>query len=265
MVGLGEHREEVLQLMDDLRAADVDFLTIGQYLQPTRKHAAVERFVTPDEFKSFERIAFAKGFLMVSASPLTRSSYHAGDDFRATAQSARQPQHLPALTARKSHRMPSFATHRQVPFSPTQMFDLVADVERYPEFVPLCEALRIKRQFTDDKGQTVLIADMVCGYKAIRESFTSRVTLDPGNQHILVEYVDGPFRYMENNWRFAATTHGCKVDFAINYEFKSRMLAMLVGALFDKAFRKFASAFEDRAARIYGHVQKNSPAPSAAL
>jgi lipoyl synthase len=81
MVGLGEERNEVLQLMDDLRAADVDFLTIGQYLQPTRKHHEVMRFVTPDEFKSYETIAYAKGFLMVSASPLTRSSHHAGDDF----------------------------------------------------------------------------------------------------------------------------------------------------------------------------------------
>ena len=81
MVGLGESREEIMQVMDDLRSADVDFLTIGQYLQPTRKHAAVERFWTPDEFKSLETIARAKGFLMVSASPLTRSSYHAGEDF----------------------------------------------------------------------------------------------------------------------------------------------------------------------------------------
>ncbi len=81
MVGLGEKREEVLQLMDDLRVADVDFLTIGQYLQPTRKHAAIDRYVDPAEFKSYERIAIAKGFLLVSASPLTRSSYHAGEDF----------------------------------------------------------------------------------------------------------------------------------------------------------------------------------------
>lgn len=81
MVGLGESREEIMQVMDDLRAADVDFLTIGQYLQPTRKHAAVDRFWTPDEFKGLEAIARARGFLMVSASPLTRSSYHAGEDF----------------------------------------------------------------------------------------------------------------------------------------------------------------------------------------
>jgi lipoyl synthase len=81
MVGLGEERNEVLQVMDDLRSANVDFLTIGQYLQPTKKHAAVERFVPPDEFKALETIAYAKGFLMVSASPLTRSSHHAGEDF----------------------------------------------------------------------------------------------------------------------------------------------------------------------------------------
>jgi lipoic acid synthetase len=92
MVGLGETREEVLQVMDDLRAADVDFLTIGQYLQPTLKHAAVDRFVTPDEFKSYAAAARAKGFLMVSASPLTRSSYHAGEDF-ARLRQARAAQH----------------------------------------------------------------------------------------------------------------------------------------------------------------------------
>jgi lipoic acid synthetase len=95
MVGLGETREEVLQVMDDLRAADVDFLTIGQYLQPTLKHAAVDRFVTPDEFASYAAAARAKGFLMVSASPLTRSSYHAGDDFIRLRQ-ARAAQHAAA-------------------------------------------------------------------------------------------------------------------------------------------------------------------------
>jgi lipoic acid synthetase len=81
MVGLGEERDEVLQVMDDLRAANVDFLTIGQYLQPTRKHAAVDRFVTPEEFQAYQSMAYGKGFLLVSSSPLTRSSYHAGEDF----------------------------------------------------------------------------------------------------------------------------------------------------------------------------------------
>ena len=88
MVGLGEQRHEVLQVMDDLRSADVDFLTIGQYLQPTRKHHAVVRYVTPDEFSNYQTVAYAKGFLMVSASPLTRSSHHAGEDF-AKLQAAR--------------------------------------------------------------------------------------------------------------------------------------------------------------------------------
>jgi lipoyl synthase len=81
MVGLGETREQVMQVMDDMRSADIDFITIGQYLQPSRRHAAIDRFVTPDEFKAYETIAYAKGFLMVSATPLTRSSHHAGDDF----------------------------------------------------------------------------------------------------------------------------------------------------------------------------------------
>ena len=81
MVGLGETREQVMQVMDDMRSADIDFITIGQYLQPTRKHAAIDRFVTPDEFKGYETIAYSKGFLMVAATPLTRSSHHAGDDF----------------------------------------------------------------------------------------------------------------------------------------------------------------------------------------
>jgi lipoic acid synthetase len=89
MVGLGETKEEVLQVMDDLRAADVDFLTIGQYLQPTPKHAAIDRFVTPEEFEALKRAAYAKGFLMVASSPLTRSSYLAGDDF-ARLRAARQ-------------------------------------------------------------------------------------------------------------------------------------------------------------------------------
>ncbi|MGA7269151.1 MAG: lipoyl synthase, partial [Aestuariivirga sp.] len=91
MVGLGETREQVMQVMDDMRSASIDFITIGQYLQPSRKHAAIDRFVTPDEFKNLETIAYAKGFLMVASSPLTRSSHHAGDDF-ARLRAARQRQ-----------------------------------------------------------------------------------------------------------------------------------------------------------------------------
>lgn len=154
--------------------------------------------------------------------------------------------------------MNSFTTQRQVPFTPQQMFDLVADVERYPEFLPLCEALTIRKRSVDDKGRHVLVADMECGYKSIRERFTSRVTLDADHQHILVEYIDGPFRRLENNWHFVPGGNGCQVKFQIAYEFKSRMLQMLVGGLFDKAFRKFAEAFEQRAARVYGRQSQPS-------
>ena len=147
--------------------------------------------------------------------------------------------------------MPSFSTKRRVPYSARQMYDLVADIERYPEFLPLCEELSLRsRDVKDDK--TVLVATMVAGYKAIRESVTTRVALLPKDNQVLVEYLDGPFRYLQNRWVFRPLPNGgCEVDFFIEYELKSVMLSMLVGALFDKAFRRFAEAFEDRARKIY--------------
>ncbi len=151
--------------------------------------------------------------------------------------------------------MPSFRTRRVVGHAPQQMFDLVADVERYPEFVPLCKALRLRRRYGDPSGTETLVAEMQVGYKAIRETFTSRVTLDRANLKILVEYLEGPFSNLENTWTFtAADPQGrkCRVDFAIAYEFKSRMLALLMGSMFDAAFRRFAAAFEARAAQVYG-------------
>jgi coenzyme Q-binding protein COQ10 len=137
------------------------------------------------------------------------------------------------------------------------MFDLVADIEAYPGFVPLCKALRIRRRSEEADGRVILIADMEVGYKAIQEKFTSRVTLDRANLAILAEYIDGPFRSLENHWNFTDEGDGtngplCRVDFAIAYEFKSRMLAALVGGVFDTAFRKFATAFEQRADVVYG-------------
>ena len=146
--------------------------------------------------------------------------------------------------------MPQFETRRPVPHTPEQMYDLVADVERYPEFLPLCEGLAVRSRRERD-GRTLLVADMTVGYKAIRETFTSRVTLDPENLKILVEYVDGPFRYLENRWTFKPHEAGCEVGFFISYEFASRMLGLLMGAMFDKAFRKFAEAFERRADQVY--------------
>ena len=161
--------------------------------------------------------------------------------------------------------MHSFSTRRQVRFSPQQMFALVADVEKYPEFLPLCEDLRVRERSVDGQGRSVLVADMTCGYKAIRESFTSRVTLDQARSHILVAYIDGPFRYLENNWRFEPHAQGCAVKFDISYEFKSRMLGLLVGGLFDTAFRKFAEAFEARAAHVYGRNDSTSSEPGPVL
>jgi coenzyme Q-binding protein COQ10 len=134
------------------------------------------------------------------------------------------------------------------------MFDLVADVERYPEFVPLCQSLRVKRRATDPSGVEVMIADMAVGYRAIRESFTSRVTLDRAKMKILVEYVDGPFSHLENVWTFKDEPEAgaSRVEFFIDYEFRSRMLGALMGSMFDVAFRKFADAFEARANKVYG-------------
>lgn len=156
--------------------------------------------------------------------------------------------------------MPMFNSTRKVRFTPEQMYALVADVERYPQFLPLCEGLTVRRRTPRDDGGEVLLADMTVGYKAIRETFTSRVTLDPANLKILVEYVDGPFRHLENRWSFRAVEGGCEVGFFISYEFASRMLGMLMGAMFDKAFRKFAEAFEQRAGVVYGRPPAISPA-----
>ena len=147
--------------------------------------------------------------------------------------------------------MPRFQSTREVPFTPQQMFDLVVDVEAYPQFLPLCEDLRIRRKVQSTEGLDVLVADMAVGYKAIHETFTTRVTLDPAQHQILVTYLEGPFSHLDNRWKFLPSDTGCKVDFYIDYEFRNRMLGVLMGAMFDKAFRKFSEAFEARAALIY--------------
>ena len=159
--------------------------------------------------------------------------------------------------------MPQFSTRRRVRHSADDMFDLVADIERYPEFVPLCSAMRVIRrtQFAD---REIVVAEMQVAYKLIRESFTSRVTLIRGERTILVEYLDGPFRRMENQWTFgpvpdsaatvvqAMSPAMCEIEFFISYEFRSRTLGLLMGAMFDAAFRRFASAFESRADAVFG-------------
>ena len=148
--------------------------------------------------------------------------------------------------------MPKYETIRPVPHSAEQMFALVADAERYPEFLPMCEALTIRERRERD-GQTLLIADMTVGYKAIRETFTSQVQLIPSEHLIKVRYLDGPFKTLDNRWTFNPRgPSACDVHFFIDYEFRSRMLGMVMGAMFDRAFRMFAEAFERRADVIYG-------------
>ena len=148
--------------------------------------------------------------------------------------------------------MPQFSTTRRVNHSAADMFDLVADVERYPQFVPLCRSLKVRKRISEPEGIEVLVADMTIAYKFIRETFASRVTLDRPNLHILVEYLEGPFSKLENRWTFHPTgAQSCIVEFFIAYEFKSRTLGLVMGTMFDAAFRRFSTAFERRADRVY--------------
>jgi len=145
-----------------------------------------------------------------------------------------------------------FETNHPVAHSADEMYALVANVEDYPQFLPLCEALQIKRREQID-GKEILIAAMQVGYKLIRESFTTKVTLDPATRTIFVEYLDGPFSHLENRWQFIPrAAGGSEIDFYIAYSFRSRMFERLVGGLFDKAVQKYTTAFEARADKVYG-------------
>jgi coenzyme Q-binding protein COQ10 len=149
--------------------------------------------------------------------------------------------------------MPQFSSKRRVRHAASNMFDLVADVEKYPAFVPLCAGMRVRSRAEKSEGVNVVVAEMTVAYKLVRQTFTSRVTLDRPKLSILVEYLDGPFSRMQNRWTFRPTGEdACEVEFFIDYEFKSRTLAILMGAMFDTAFRRFAVAFEQRADKVYG-------------
>ncbi|HEX5232333.1 MAG TPA: type II toxin-antitoxin system RatA family toxin [Bradyrhizobium sp.] len=149
--------------------------------------------------------------------------------------------------------MPKFSSKRRVRHTAPQMFDLVADVERYPEFVPLCQSLKIRQRTPQPDGTEIVVADMTVSFKLVRESFTSRVTLDRPNLKIRVEYLEGPFSNLENRWSFEAKSDiECDVGFYLAYEFKSRVLALLMGTMFETAFARFAAAFERRADVVYG-------------
>jgi coenzyme Q-binding protein COQ10 len=157
--------------------------------------------------------------------------------------------------------VPRFSSKRRVAHRADQMFDLVADVERYPEFVPLCKALKIRQRRQNGDGTETIVADMTVSFKLVKETFASEVTLDRAGRKINVRYLRGPFSSLENRWTFEPkgennSEEACDVGFFITYEFKSRMLAMLMGTMFDAAFAKFSTAFEKRADVVYGRPRR---------
>lgn len=154
--------------------------------------------------------------------------------------------------------MPKHSEQRHLPYSPEQMFDLVADVKRYPEFLPWVAAMRVR---SDDENVTV--ADMAVGFKGLRETFTSRVEKQrPG--HIRVDYLDGPLKYLNNDWTFRPDGKGgCTIDFCVDFAFKNRVFEMLAGQVFDRALRKMINAFEERAARLYGDPSSSGAGASS--
>jgi len=148
--------------------------------------------------------------------------------------------------------MSTHAEKRVLPYRPDQLFDLVAGVERYPEFLPWCLGARIR-----SRKDNVIIADLIIGFRGIRESFTSRVTLNRPNMRIDVAYLDGPFRYLNNHWIFTPMPDdACEIDFFVDFEFRSRILQRLMGLLFNEAVRRMVSAFEARASDLFGGDEK---------
>jgi len=142
--------------------------------------------------------------------------------------------------------VPTHAEKRLLPYTQKELFDLVADVGRYPEFLPWAVAARVtKRQ------GNVIHADLVIGFKMIREKFSSRVTLSAPDR-IDVAYLDGPFKYLNNHWQFEPHGEGCRIDFYVDFEFRSRMLQKMIGVLFNEAVRRMVAAFETRARQLYG-------------
>ena len=143
--------------------------------------------------------------------------------------------------------MPTHAEKRVLPYEPEQLYDLVADVARYPEFLPWCIAARVREQSESD-----VIAEMVIGFKVFRERFTNYVHLDPAGRRIDVAYKEGPFKYLNNHWIFTPHPRGCEIDFYVDFEFRSRLLQKAITLLFHEAVRRMISAFEVRARALYG-------------
>jgi coenzyme Q-binding protein COQ10 len=149
--------------------------------------------------------------------------------------------------------MPTHAETRRMPYSADQMFDLIARVEKYPEFLPWCSASRIRARRTTEEGFEIIEADLVISFKVYREKFGSRVVLRREANEIDVTYLDGPFRYLNNHWRFIPQgPEACDVDFFVDFEFKSRTLQAVIGAVFNQAMQRIVRAFEKRAEELYG-------------
>ncbi|QQA44948.1 type II toxin-antitoxin system RatA family toxin [Pelagovum pacificum] len=147
--------------------------------------------------------------------------------------------------------MPKHHETRVLPYTPEQMYNLVADVESYPEFLPWTAAARVRSKEEKD-GAEVMLADLVISFKVFRERFGSKVTLHPADYVIDTEYIDGPFRYMESRWRFEDDPGGCKVSFDVDFEFKNRLLQGAAGMFFNEAMQRIVRAFERRAGQLYG-------------
>lgn len=149
--------------------------------------------------------------------------------------------------------MPQHKQERQVPFTPAQMFALVADIENYPAFLPWCAGARIRSREAGEGETEILLADLIIAYKMFRGTYTSRVTLDPTNMRIDVAHARGPFRRLENQWRFsAAGEDGCLINFYIDFEFSSKIIQKMMDAVFMEAMQRIIQAFEERAAALYG-------------
>ncbi|MEK9756926.1 MAG: type II toxin-antitoxin system RatA family toxin [Paracoccaceae bacterium] len=147
--------------------------------------------------------------------------------------------------------MPTHSEVRSLPYSASQMYALVADVERYSEFLPWCSAARIRQRAQKGKSE-ILDADLVISFKVFREKFGSRVTLWENMHKIDTEYLDGPFKYMQSNWSFSDTDEGCDVEFFVDFEFKNAILQRIIGVVFNEAMQRIVRAFETRAAELYG-------------
>ena len=142
------------------------------------------------------------------------------------------------------------AEKRVIPYRPEELYALVADVTRYPEFLPWCMAARIREQ-----DERALTADLIIGFQMFRERFTSYVDLNPEQYEINVKYAEGPFRYLSNSWRFLPHPDGCEIDFYVDFEFNSRLLQSVIETLFTEAVKRMVKAFEDRANVLYGRPQ----------